>query len=204
MNEFRNIPPDIAHPKIKKLAQVYERHRGELRDLNRERYALEQGRGRMGELDVAAAAAAHRAGKPDPGQAHLEAHDARLAEVVRREAVLAEVVRCDAQDLLDAVHDGADDWQRTLDQRSADARAALAAALDQVAAALGELQGSYAVAGWLRHVLDGRAASAMYMPGSYCGLPPGRQQTGESRRAEELLGDIRQLTDTPTARKAAA
>lgn len=204
MTEFRALPPnrEIAHAQIRKAAATYEGHQAELRELNRERYELEQSRGEATRLDVAQAAEAHRAGRKDPGRPNLEKLEERLGEVVRRQAVLAEVVRRDGQDLQQEISKGAGRWQEQIDRRAADARAGLAAALDQVGAAVLELQTSYALRGWLQRA-QSYPETAMFTPAAYAGLRPLRTYpTGEQRRPEQLLEDLRELCEAPAEREA--
>lgn len=194
------LPPEISHPRIRAAADTYRTHVGEFRQLETDRYQLQQTRDQARERDVHAAAAAHRAGKADPGQPNLEEHDAKLAEARRRETVLAEVVRRDGAELLDAIGKHADAWQEKIDQRVVDARVAVGAALDQVAAAHRELQAALAVSGWLNRVQDGRPESAQYMPAAYAVLPPNRYSNGEPRRADEIIEDLRFLATEPPRR----
>lgn len=200
------LPPVISHPKIAKLADSYVRHQGEHRQLQEDRYGLEQTREQARELDVHAAAEAHRAGKADPGQANVEAHDAKLAEAQRREAVLAEVVKRDAAELLDAIDDLGDAWREQIERRTTDARAAVGAALDQLAAATVELQGSLAVGAWLSRVQAGYPETAHYAPAAFGSLPPNRHSNGEPRRVDEIVNELRVLADgpKPALRKVAA
>lgn len=197
MIELRSIPPAISHAKVRKAVETYQAHHGEFRQVSEERYHLEQTRDNARELDVAAAASAHRSGQPDPGQPNLAKHDARIAELTHRQNVLAEVVRRDVADVLSEIDAGADKWREQLDRRAADARGALAAALDQVGACHAELASAYAVSGWLDRVLAGQVETAQYNPLAYASLPANRFSNGERRRADEIIGELRVLTEAP-------
>lgn len=62
----------------------------------------------------------------------------------------------------------------------------------------------YALNGWLGRVQAGQSMTATYVPLAYGGLPPGRSQTGEPRRPDDLIADLRLLTEEPVERKAVA
>lgn len=191
------LPPEISHQKIRKVAETYRRHLGEFRQLEQERYGLEQTRENARERDVYAAAEAHRAGKSDPGSANLVEHDAKLAEARRRETVLAEVVKRDAAELLAAIDEHGPQWREQIDQRTLQARATVNAALDQLSGAHYELQCSLAVAGWLSRVEDGSPESAHYAPVAYGTLPPNRASNFEPRPVDEMIGELRYLAAPP-------
>jgi hypothetical protein len=148
----RSLPPpdqlpETLAPLAARYTELVEQHRAAGGEIKR----LEGEIRRAGDVDVDALADAILEGRGDPGTPATRAAVQALNDARRRRLALERAIGTAWADLESAVREiRTADWER-LDQRRAALRERLAAALDETAAVLRELQAAQNVGAWLEH-----------------------------------------------------
>jgi hypothetical protein len=186
-------PPELrqAFPKLHAACNELERLRGERLEIRRSLEA-EVGRRRAAEhADIRAAGEAHRQGKPDPGSPAVEAVDASIRELRRRDAILEQSIASASADLAKLIVQHRAEWIAATNASVAERRASLR----RLAASWGEqrhaLGAEESMARWMRD-FEQRPS---YTTGSrhlYRDGPEGARVQG-GRTYDQLLAEI--LTD---------
>lgn len=189
-----DLPPNIDHPAVKKSAAAYASLQHRFEEAREKHYALEQSRVEVEAADRAALAESIRRSKPDPGAEALEKLEDEI-RAAKREVDALDIAAGDAEsELVASVQQARDEWLPKREAAVDTAREAIAAAVDQLAAALDTFATEQAVAIWLADFPQRR-----YSPvGSY--VPALAQANGTPYRAAEVVEALRALGEKPAPR----
>ena len=198
--DYRVPPADIVGDKkvaaaLAEYARLIAARDAEYATLRR----LEDERMRAVEADQQALADAIRAKKDDPGEEATRKADQAILACRRKAEALAIAVSDAGRDLTATVDRQRDAWGAKLEERTAEGRAELGAAVDSLVAAHAKLGETLALRAWLSTFPD-----RIRWPVSYLGhVPALRSRSNEPPAFEAVVAGLRELARPPEPKASA-
>lgn len=188
------VPPPEIRGRLKKLdgpATEVETLRGRLRTEQQELAELETKLDAAREADVAAQAAALRAGKPDPGQKATAKADQAIEAKAPRIAALERAAEDAEADLVAAIDEHRVEYREQLLAEAEDQRATARRLVGEAQAAVGDRQRTLALRSWLQR--PGR-----FNPGKLQGQVESlTQPNGSSPSVDVVTAALAEALDAP-------
>jgi len=189
-------PAELINDKaIRQAADAHERLVAEHAAVRARHYDLVNSRWQAAERDRDAYATAIADGKDDPGQEHTRRHDAQITDAARREEALEVAVARARQTLVEAVERRKGSVLASAAEREEKERAALLAAVEQVAAHRHKLAEARHLKTWVEKVAD--EGHARWRPGLGGHLPGIQGPSGEPVLFGQVVEALRALCESP-------